>query len=286
MTASAPEVLEIRPDQVDVPSLARFFRTLSEHRYLVWQLAVREFLGPFRGSVLGALWAWVYPMVLLTVYAFVFSFVFRMRWGGESTGGFSGYALVLFASFIPFNLLSAVLQRSSSVVVSQGNLVSKVVFPLEVLPVSVVLAALLQLAVTTAILLVAAPLLVGASPLWLGLALPVLLFHLLLTAGLAFFLSSLAVFVRDIGNLVGIALQVLFFLTPITYPESAFPARFRWVVDLNPLATVVRLWREAILFGKAPDLASSAVLGAVAVATFAGGYWWFHRTRKAFIEVL
>jgi lipopolysaccharide transport system permease protein len=286
MRTPEADVLEIVPNQIDVPSLGRFWRTLADNRYLLWQLAVREFLGPFRGSVLGALWAWIYPMVLLMVYAFVFSFVFKMRWGGQATGGFSGYALVLFASFIPFNFLSAVLQRSTSIVVSHGNLVSKVVFPLEILPVSVVVSALLQMAVTTAILLVAAPILIGCSPFGFALAVPVLVLHVFFTTGLAFFLSSLAVFVRDIGNLVGISLQVLFFLTPITYPESAFPARFRWVVDLNPLATVVRLWREAILFGKAPDWTSLGGFAVVAVVVFAVGYWWFHRTRKAFIEVL
>ncbi len=284
--ARMTDVVEIRPGRVEVPSLRRFGATLYEHRYLLWQLSVREFLGPFRGSLLGAFWAFATPLVLLFVYAFVFSFVFRMRWGGNVSESFLAYGLVLFASFIPFSFLSTALIRSSSLVVSHGGLVSKVVFPLEILPTSVLLSCLLQLAVTTSILVVLAPVALGSPLSGLLRALPVLVLHLVFTAGLTFFLSSLAVFVRDLGNVVGIALQVLFFLTPITYPESAFPARFRWVLDLNPLALVVRLWREAIVFGRGPDLSALGTLAAMAIVSFAAGYWWFHRTRKAFVEVL
>ncbi len=280
------EVVEIRPGRSEIPSLGRFARTLHEHRYLLWQLAVREFLGPFRGSVLGAFWAWITPLVLLFVYAFVFSFVFRMKWGGDVSQGFLAYGLILFASFIPFSFLSTALNRSASLIVSHGGLVSKVVFPLEILPASVLVSCLLQLAVTTSILAVVAPLALDAPLSGLLRAVPVIALHLLLTAGLTFFLSSLAVFVRDLGNVVGIALQILFFLTPITYPESAFPRRFQWVLDLNPLAVVVRLWREALIFGRGPSLTSLGILATMAVLSFALGYWWFHRTRKAFVEVL
>jgi len=280
------DFVEIVPGRGEIPTLRRFAGTLYDNRYLLWQLAVREFLGPFRGSVLGALWAWIYPMVLLFVYAFVFSFVFRMRWGGNVSESFLAYGLVLFASFIPFSFLSTALNRSSSLIVSHAGLVSKVVFPLEILPVSVLLSCFLQLAATTSILVVAAPLALGAPLSGLLRAMPVLALHLLFTAGLTFFLSSLAVFVRDIGNVVGIALQILFFLTPITYPETAFPQRFRWVLDLNPLALVVRLWRDALVFGRGPSLPALTTLAAMAVVSFALGYWWFYRTRKAFVEVL
>lgn len=131
-----------------------------------------------------------------------------------------------------------------------------------------------------------APLALGAPLTGILRAFPVLVLHLVFTAGLTFFLSSLAVFVRDLGNVVGIALQVLFFLTPITYPETAFPQRFRWVLDLNPLALVVRLWREALVFGRGPSPTALATLATMAFVSFALGYWWFHRTRKAFVEVL
>jgi homopolymeric O-antigen transport system permease protein len=279
-------VVEIVPGLQEIPSPLAMPRRLVANRYLLWQLSLREFLGAFKGSFLGALWSFVYPLLLLVVYAFIFSKVFRMRWGLEIPEGLGSFALVLFGGFIPFNLFSTVVQRSTGVIVGNTNLVSKVVFPLELLPTSVVLSGLFQAAVATVILLVAEILMLHRIPWTVFLALPVLVDLLLLTGGLAFILAALGVFVRDVASLITIVMQMMFFLTPITYPIEAVPEAYRTIFLLNPLTPIVIDWRNAILTGAPLHWRWIAAEFVFAALVFLLGHYLFHRTQRAFVEVL
>jgi lipopolysaccharide transport system permease protein len=178
------------------------------------------------------------------------------------------------------------LQQSSGIVVAHANLVKRVVFPLETLPVAQALAALAAQLFGTLALLAATAVIrreLHATVLWL----PVLLVpQLLLTLGGAWLVASLGVFVRDTAQVLGLVLMAWLYLTPIIYPEQIVPARFRPALELNPLTPLVRSYRRVMLEGAPPDWAGLAYTTAVALAAFLLGYWWFARTRKNFADVI
>jgi len=261
-------------------------RDLWRHRELIRQFTRREVEGRYRGSLLGVFWSFVQPMALLFIYTFVFGIVFQARWPDARTKGLLEYAVVLFGGIIVFGVFSECVSRATGVIVAVPNYVRKVVFPLEVLPVTVLGSALFHALVSLGVLF-AAELLHSGRLQPTILLLPVVLVPLvLLSAGLTFFLASLGVFLRDIGYAVPLAVQVLFFATPVLYPLQKVPEPFRTFVRINPLTSIVENFRRLVFRGTLPDwgelAAWTAVTGAVAVFGFA----WFMKTKKGFADVL
>jgi lipopolysaccharide transport system permease protein len=251
---------------------------------LIWPLARRMTLARYRGSALGMLWALLTPAVMIAVFTFLFAGVFGARFTEGGTPW--EYALYLFCGLLPWTAFSETLLQSSGIVVAHANLVKRVVFPLETLPVAQALAALVAQGFGTVALLVATVLIRGelhATALWL----PVLLVpQLLFTLGGAWLVASLGVFVRDTAQVLGLLLMAWMYLTPIIYPEQVVPLRFRPALELNPFTSLVRSYRRALLEGAPPDWTGLAYTTALAVAFFLLGYWWFARTRKNFADVI
>jgi len=266
-------------------SLAEFFATLVRNRSLLRHLIRREIAGRYRGSVLGILWSFINPLVMLAVYTVVFGFVFKSRWGssGESVQSFS---LVLFAGLIVFNLFSECISRAPSLILNNVNYVKKVVSPLELLPWVSLGAALFHFAIGLFVV-VAFNVVVNHSFQWTLFLLPVLLIPLgLCVVGLSWLLAALGVFLRDIGQVMGLVLSVLMFLSPLFYPVTAIPERFRPFLYLNPLTYVIDQARGLILWGQVPSPLSLAsyTLGAAGLAYL--GFYFFQRARKGFADVL
>ena len=260
-------------------------RHLWRGRALIRQFTRREIEGRYRTSLLGVAWSFLNPLVLLLVYTFVFGVVFRQRWGGAE-GSLSQFGLVLFAGMIAFGVFSECVSRAPGLIVSTPNYVRRVVFPLELLAVSVLGSALFHAAVSLTVLLVV-DIALGGVPSWKWLLVPVAIFPVAcLSLGLLWGLSSLGVFVRDLSYAVALVVQVLFFLTPIFYPISAVPAPLQGILRWNPLTPVVDAVRASIF----PDVSASWV--AVGVSAVIGvlvmilGYAWFMRTRRSFGDVL
>lgn len=261
-------------------------RQLWSHRRLVRQFVRREVQARYRGSVLGLLWTFLHPLLLLAIYTFVFGLVFRVRWPQFATGRLSDFALVLFCGLLVLNLFAECLTRAPGLVLSQPGFVKKVVFPLEVLPVVALGSALFNAVVGLLVLLLSNLGLNGRLP-WTVLLVPlVLLPVILLTLGLTWTLASLGVFLRDLPHIVGLMLQVLTFLTPIFYPVEALPEWARPVILANPLTPAVDDLRRVALWGRLPDWPRLAVSLAAGAAMAAAGYAWFARTRRAFADVL
>lgn len=262
-------------------------RGLWRHRDLVVRLTSQEVGQRYRGSYLGIVWSVITPVLMLVVYAFVFSIVFQARWGeAAGTPRRGEFALTLFAGLIPFGVFAEVVNRAPGLVLSMPNYVKKVVFPLEVLPVVAVGAAVVHSLISAAIL-------VGASLFFLGSVHPaVLLLPLayvplvLLTLGLGWFLASLGVYVRDIGQAIGVITQVLFFVSPIFYPVSAVPEGLRWVLHANPLTMILGGFRRTLLWGQAPEWGAWAGLTLATAAVALLGYAWFMQTKKGFADVM
>lgn len=264
-------------------------RGLWHHRELIGAMVRREVVGRYRGSVMGLVWSLITPLLMLVVYTFVFSVVLKARWaGGTGTGEESRaqFAILLFAGLIVHGLFAEVVNRAPGLVLGNVNFVKRVVFPLEVLPVVAAGAALFHAAVSLVVLLAAVLVATGSIP-WTALLFPLLVLPLLmLTLGVAWVLASLGVFMRDVGQVVGLLTTVLLFLSPVFFPIAAVPEFFRPWMQLNPLTFVIEQSRAVLIFGETPAwsglLAYTAAAGVFAWA----GYAWFQKTRKGFADVL
>jgi len=251
---------------------------------LVLSLTKRELAARYKGSVLGILWALLTPVVMIAIFTFIFAGIFRARFGPN--GSAWDYALYLFCGLLPWTAFQESLQQSSNTVVAHANLVKRVVFPLETLPVAQVLSSIVNQMFGTLALLVAALIIqreLHPTILWL----PVLLLpQILLMLGGAWLIASLGVFLRDIVQGITLVLMAWMYLTPIIYPESIVPERFRTYVNLNPFTPLVRSYRRALLEGAQPDWNGLLYFTVFALALFFFGYWWFARTRKNFADVI
>lgn len=266
-------------------TLLSMIRSFHVNRNLIWQMTKREVVGRYRGSYLGLLWSLFHPILMLTIYTFVFSVVFKARWGqgGESKIEF---ALILFAGLIVFNLFAECINRAPSLIIGNVNYVKKVVFPLEILPLIVMGAALFHGIVSLFVLLIF-HFLFSFSLQWTVLFVPLVILPLLLmTLGFSWFLASFGVFIRDVAQSISLLVTVLMFLTPIFYPASAIPEKFRMVIYMNPLTFVVEQMRDVVIWGKLPSWSGwgiSMVVGGVMAWL---GLVWFQKTRKGFADVL
>ena len=221
------------------------------HRNLIWQFARREVLGRYRGSVLGVGWAVLTPMAMLAVYTLVFRHIFKAKWPGVEDGNLS-FALNLFAGLLVFNWAAEFLSRAPRLMTDQPNLVTKVVFPLQVLPWSALMSSFFHVLVSCFVWL-AGCLLFGQGVHASWLALPLVFLALVPTLlGLGWALSALGVYFRDLGEIVGLFMGMLLFLTPVFFPLSVLPDFWQVWVQFNPLATPIEALRQIGLMGVWP----------------------------------
>ena len=258
---------------------------LWRHRELVASLARRDVVGRYRGSILGLLWSFLSPLMMLMVYTFVFSVVFRARWNqaGESNVEF---ALVLFAGLMVFNLFAECINRAPGLVLANVNYVKKVVFPLDILPWISLGSALFHFAVSFVVWLVFYVIQFGAPPPTILLLPLVLLPVVLFTMGGAWFLASLGVYLRDASQVVGIATTALMFVSPIFYPLSALQEPYKSILRWNPLVPAIEYARDVLIWGRMPDPAGFLLYLAAATLVAWLGFVWFQKTRKGFADVV
>lgn len=255
------------------------------NRRLVRTLIQREVLGRYRGSIMGVLWSFITPILMLTVYTFVFSVVFKARWNTDSTS-MTEFGMVLFAGLIMFNIFAECIGRAPGLILGNANYVKKVVFPLEILPWVSLGSALFHAIISLIVWLVAYLILFGIPHLTV-LLLPIIVLPLvLLIMGISWSLASLGVYLRDVTQFVSIITTVIMFMSPIFYPASALPKEYRVLLLANPLTPVVEGARDVLFWGSVPDLAlfSTYVLGSAVFAWL--GFAWFQKTRKGFADVL
>jgi len=224
---------------------------------------------------------------MLTVYTFVFSEIFKSRWGG--VGGDDSktqFAVVLFVGMIVLSLFSEVVNRAPGLILSNVNYVKKVVFPLEILPIIATGAALFHSLISLGVLLLAFALFNGYLH-WTAIFTPLVLFPLvILTLGLAWILAALGIFLRDVGQTIGIITTVLMFLSPVFYPVTAVPERFRAFIMTNPLTFIIEQAREVLIWGHLPDWVGLGIYTFAATVFAWIGFALFQKTRKGFTDVL
>jgi len=276
---------KVNPHQPYPTTIRELFLSQWRNRHLIVQLTKRDVLGRYRGSMMGLAWSFFNPLIMLTVYTFVFSVVFKARWSvaGEDKINF---AIILFVGLIVYGLFAECINRAPGLILSNSNYVKKVVFPLEILPSVALGSALFHAGVSLAVLL-AAQLVINQRLPWTVVIFPVILLPLLLaTMGFAWLLSALGVYVRDIGQTTTIFTTILMFLSPLFYPVSALPKRYQLWIHLNPLTFIIEEGRNVLIFGKTPNWIGLGVALAMGLVLSAVGFWWFQKTRKGFADVL
>jgi lipopolysaccharide transport system permease protein len=278
----------MNPHAIQSASFASLLRSLWRYRALTLQLAHREVVGRYKGSVLGLAWSFFNPVLMLSVYTFVYSVVFKARWsvGGGDAETKTEFALLLFVGMIVHGLFSEVVNRAPQLIVNNQNYVKRVVFPLEILPVVAMFAAVFHAAVSMGVMLLAFALFNGYLP-WTAVFAPLVIFPLVvLTLGFAWALASLGVFLRDLTQSIGLVTTVLMFLAPVFYPVSALPEQFRPWMMANPLTFVIEQTREVLIWGRPPEWLGLFNYSLVSLAVAWVGFAWFQKTRKGFADVL
>jgi len=260
-------------------------RSLWHHKQLIFVMTKREVIGRYRGSVMGLAWSFFNPILMLAVYTFVFSEVFQSRWPGQEAGKGS-FAILLFVGMIVHGLFAECANRSPVLIMSNGNYVKKVVFPLEILPVITLGSAIFHTAISLIVLLLAQFILTHTLY-WSALFFPLILLPLLIaTLGFSWLLAALGVYLRDVGQVIAVLTTVLLFLSPVLYPVAALPEAYQPWLKLNPLTYIIEESRNVLLFGQLPHWYSLGVAMLVGLAIAAMGFWFFQKMRKGFADVL
>jgi lipopolysaccharide transport system permease protein len=256
--------------------------TFWQHRSLTYELVKREFAGRYRGLFGGLLWSLAEPLFMFAVYVIVFGFIMKARW--SMSGDAKEYAFMMFAGLIVFQAFSECLNKAPKLIVSNPNFVRKVVFPLEILPGVMTIAALAHLLIALVLWVAGYALLFGTPHITL-LYLPLLLmafFPMLLTVGWS--LAAVGVFVRDIDQVTGVLARALLFMTPIFYSVDSAPEIIKTAMCANPLAFIIDQFRLILFIGQAPNLIGLLVCFLLATVASAGALYVFRRVRPAFAD--
>jgi len=261
-----------------------FLRNLVERRSLLFQLVRRDFQQRFVGSAVGWIWGLIHPLVLLVSWWFVFGRLlqFKLPAGAVTTN----YPLFLFAGMLPWLLFSDTVQRSATSLLEQSNLITKTVFPSEIVPVSVFLSALVSHGLALALVIAATGIMLNQISIFLVLLPIYVLVTGLLAVGIGWIVASLHVFQRDTAQVLSVILQFWFWLTPIFLTEERYTGKAHWLLVANPLYYIVRSYRSLLLTHSLPDWGDLAIATAYGVAAFMLGGLFFRYMKRGFADVL
>ncbi|OJW50113.1 MAG: ABC transporter permease [Alphaproteobacteria bacterium 41-28] len=266
------------------------FRQMLASIYTNYQLILvlgkREVLGRYRGSIIGLAWSFVNPLLMLIVYTFFFSVVFKARWSINPTQSPTDFAVILFVGLIVYNLFAECINRAPTLITNNVNYVKKIVFPLEILP-CVAMGSALFHAVISLFMLLVVQFIIAGSIQWTLIFFPFILAPLVLTTlGISWFLAALGVYVRDIAQMTTFVISVLLFVSPVFYPLSMVPLKFQTIILLNPLTLIIEQSRKVLIFGEIPDWNSLIAYTVCSAFVAWMGFWGFQKTRRGFADVL
>lgn len=254
------------------------FKELYKYRELLKTNIKKEIRGKYKGSWLGVLWTFLNPLLMLAVYAFVFPYILRVD--------VENYTIFMIVALIPWNFFTTAVQSGTSSVTINGNILKKVYFPREIIPLSVTISQLVNFLITSLIMFVF--ILVSGVGFSSHLALfPVLvLIQFILTLGINLILSSVTVFINDIAHFVQVAMTLGFYATPIVYLSSMLPDKFQWVMHANPMAVLVESYRAVLYYHKMPDMFWLGLWSILSIIILVVGYAIFKKLEKTFVEEL
>lgn len=262
-----------------------FLVPVWQQKSLLSELISRDVSGRYRGSAFGVVWSLITPILMLAIYTFVFSVIFRSRWGGADESQ-TTFAINLFAGMIVHGFVAECINRAPGLILSNVNYVKRVVFPLELLAVVSLGSALFHAAIGLVVLMVFSAVIGAGIPLTVGYVVVVWLPLVLGVLGMSWFLSSLGVYLRDIGQITGLLTTILMFLSPVFYPATALPEPYRTVLYLNPLTFIIEQTRNVLILGGGPSWGGISMAFIIGWCMAWSGYAWFQKSRKGFADVL
>jgi lipopolysaccharide transport system permease protein len=261
--------------------VASFWR----NRSLIYALSKRDVVGRYKGSYLGILWSFITPLFMLAVYTFVFGMIFKARWNPQNDSR-TEFALLLFAGLMTFNIFSECVTKAPTLILSNINYVKKVIFPLEILPWVSLCSALFHAFISLIIWLIAYQIFFGTLQVTFFYLPLIIIPFILMNMGISWVLVALGVYLRDIGQIIGILVSALMFLSPIFYPISSLPEEFQSVMLFNPLTIPVEEMRNFLFWGIRPNYLYLAIYWLISLLTCCAGFAWFQKTRKGFADVI
>lgn len=256
------------------------------HRDLIKQLCKRDFQARYKGSFLGFFWAILNPLLMLAVYTFVFSVVFKGKWGIEASNNKFEFAIILFSGLSIFSIFTESVNKSPSLLIGNANFVKKVVFPLEVLPIVTVISSLLQSLISFVILIIAVNIFIGFSSWGIILCIFSILPMIMLTLGLSFIISALGVYIKDISYSIIVLTNILVYLTPVFYPLSVVPEFIQRIMYLNPLTPIVENFRNSIVLSQSPFWGSITITLFISYFIMVLGLIIFKKLSSGFADIL
>jgi len=254
----------------------KIFKELYQYRELLKSNVKKEIRGKYKGSFLGIIWSFVNPLLTVLVYAIIFPYILRQDQ--------PNYLIFLIVAIIPWNFFTTVLNQGSTTVLINGNIIKKVYFPREILPLSVVLSGLVNFLISCFIIflfLIFGGLGISANIIYLPL---VVLIQFLVSLGLVFILSAINVYIRDVEYIVNFVLTLAFYATPILYDASLIPSKFQWILQLNPMKHLIEAYRAIFYYQQTPNIQVLLILGLFSIGILLLGYVIFKHLERGFAE--
>ena len=253
------------------------FKELYNYRELLKTNIKKEIRGKYKGSWLGIIWTFLNPLLMLAVYSFVFPYILRVD--------VDNYTIFMIVALIPWNFFTTAIQTGTGCVVANGNILKKVYFPREILPLSVTLSGLVNFFISCIVIILFC-IFGGVGPLsWHVILVPIFAFiQFLFTSGLVFAFSAINIYIKDTEYIIQFFINLLFYATPILYEATLLPERIRWVLYLNPLTHLIETYRDLFMYHTLPSLTSVGYLIFITLIVLFIGYAIFKKLEKGFAE--
>lgn len=254
------------------------------YRNLIWSFVVRDLQGRYAGSTMGLFWSLINPIIMLLLYLYVFSVILKVKFGQD--GSLTDFALYLFCGMLPWLAFSETVMRSANSIVENSNLIKKVMFPSKIFPAYLSISSVLNELIGLVVLIVGIILITHKISYFVLLLPLIIVFQLIFSMGLGWIFACINVFFRDTAHLMGVIMLVWMFLTPIFYSESMVPEKFQFFIKFNPMAYLVRAYRDILLNDKLPNISDMLTFTAISIIVFLGGYLLFGKTQHKFADVV
>ncbi len=254
------------------------FKRLYQYRELLKTSIKKDIGGKYKNSFLGVIWSFINPLLQICVYAIVFPLIMR--------NNIENYTVFMVCGLIPWTYFASVINRSAGVMIENGNIIKKVYFPREILPISLVTSETITFLIST-VIIIGFVLITGVGISTLILFYPLLLLaQYIILIGISLIVSCVTVYFRDLQHFIGVFLQLLFYGTPIVYSIDTIPERFRWILNINPMTHIIEGYRDIFYYQQMPNMKSIFVIIAIGILVVLIGYAIFNKLQKRFAEEL
>ncbi|OMF30856.1 hypothetical protein BK133_16375 [Paenibacillus sp. FSL H8-0548] len=269
-----------------INKVVRYLSSLYSSKNLLFEFTKRDFQQRYKGSLLGVVWAFIAPLLMLAVYSFIFVIVFKSRWGNVTESSDMLYTFMIFAGLIPFNLFAESVNRSVGILTQSSNYIKKVVIKLEILPTSIVLSTAIN-SLFSLLLLVLGKFLFLDTPNGVLIFAPLVLVPIvILSLGVSLLVAALGIYLRDLVYIVGLLVNILFYMSPIFYSASVIPEKFRFILAFNPISPIITLYRDIFINGQLFSLSLYFQTCFTALIVLVIGLFVFNFLKKGFADVI